>query len=444
MRRSSILAAALFAVLLPALIAENWPQWRGPSSLGVSSETDLPVEWSADDNVAWKAELAGLGASSPIVWDDHVIVTSQIGETPVARGDGSHPLLARDDETLAETERAIGGGRRAPDRDVTLVVEAFRLSDGERLFEFRAPARGPFPATHEKHNLATPTPATDGERIYAWFGNGQLFALDFDGELVWERHLAEDYGSFLNNWGHGSSPALVDGRLVLLCDHDSNAYLLALDARTGEEVWKADRGRDRISHATPLVVPGDDGKELVINSTERVDAYDPETGELLWHFGDWRQTPIPTPVFADGRIYMSRGYRNSDYLAVRPGGRGDVTETHIDWREPNGASYVPSIVHYQGLLYMTNEVGVVTCADAETGEKLWRRRLRGVFFASPTAGDGKVYLTGESGDVFVLKAGRKPVELAVNSLGVRLMASPAISGGKLFFRGDNRLFAVGE
>ena len=444
MRRSTRLAA-LFAVLfVPTLLAENWPQWRGPSSLGVSQEKNLPVEWSADSGLAWQADLAGLGASSPIVWDGIVIVTSQIGANPISGDGGSHPLLARDDRTLAVTEKAIGGARRAPASDITLVVEGFRLSDGERVFEHRARARGPFPATHEKHNLATPTPATDGERIYAWFGNGQIFALDFDGKLVWERHLAEDYGSFLNNWGHGSSPALVDGRVLLLADHDSNAYLLALDAATGEQVWMADRGDDRISHATPLIVPAGDHTEVVINSTERVDAYSPETGELLWHFGSWRQTPIPTPVFADGRIYMSRGYRNSDYLAVRPGGRGDVTETHIDWREQNGASYVPSIVYYDGLLYMTNEVGVVTCADAETGEKLWRHRLRGVFFASPTAGDGKIYLTGEGGDVFVLKAGREAVELAQNSLGVRLMASPAISSGKILLRGDKRLFAVGR
>ena len=165
---------------------------------------------------------------------------------------------------------------------------------------------------------------------------------------------------------------------------------------------------------------------------------------MLWHLGSWRQTPIPSPVYADGTIYLSRGYRNSNYLAIRPGGLGDVTESHVKWLGPNGASYVPSILHYQGLLYMTNEVGVVTCADAANGEKLWRHRLQGVFFASPVAGDGKVYLTSETGDVFVLRAGREPVVMARNSLDRRLIASPAISQKRILLRSDNTLFAIGS
>ncbi len=437
-------AAILLACLVPSLLsAENWPQWRGPSSLGVSSEAGLPTLWSNARGIAWKARLTGLGVSSPVVWGDHVFVTSQIGATPVAGG-GSHPLLARDDRSLAVRESAIGGKRAQPGGEVFLVVEAFRLSDGERRFQYRTEATGAFPASHEKHNLATPTPVTDGERVYAWFGNGQIVALDMAGKLVWQRHLGEEYGTFLNNWGHGSSPTLYEDLVILLCDHEPNAYLLALDARTGEERWKADRGEDRISHSTPLVVPTSAGAELIVNSTERVDAYRPDDGTPLWHLGSWRQTPIPSPVYADGMIYMSRGYRNSDYLAIEPGGRGDVGESHVKWRMSNGASYVPSILYYKGLLYMTNEVGVVTCADATTGEKLWRHRLEGVFFASPVGGDGKIYMTSETGDVFVLAAGREPKELARNALGVRLIASPAISKGRILLRSDDALFAIGE
>jgi outer membrane protein assembly factor BamB len=192
------------------------------------------------------------------------------------------------------------------------------------------------------------------------------------------------------------------------------------------------------------VVRGPEGAELLINSSERIDAYDPTTGKLLWFTGGPRQTPIPSAVFYNGRIYLSRGYRNSDYMAVRPGGRGDVTATHVEWQAPAGASYVPSIVYYDGLLYMTNEVGVVTCADARTGTAVWRHRLGGVFFASPVAGDGKVYLASETGETFVLRAGRKPEVLARNDLGERFIASPAISHGRLFLRSDRTLFAVGE
>jgi outer membrane protein assembly factor BamB len=405
---------------------------------------DLPTTWSRERNIAWRAALAGLGASSPIVSGDRVFVTSQVGNALVAAG--THPRLARDDGSLAERERPIGGrrGAAAAGDEVWLVVEAFRRADGTRLWEYRTRASGPFPDLHEKHNLATPTPVTDGERVYAWFGTGQLVALDLEGRVVWTRHLGLDYTPFRTRWGHGSSPVLHGGLLILLCDHQADAYLLALDARTGKERWKADRGDGRVAHSTPLIVSAAGHDELIVNSSERIDAYDPATGALLWHAGGPRQTPIPSAVFHGGRIYLSRGYRNSDYMAVRPGGRGDVTATHVEWTAPSGASYVPSIVFYDGLLYMTNEVGVVTCADARTGERVWRHRLGGVFFASPVAADGKVYMVSETGETFVLRAGRTPDVIARNDLGERFLASPAISQGRLFLRSDRSLFAIGE
>ncbi|MFN3324695.1 MAG: PQQ-binding-like beta-propeller repeat protein [Bryobacteraceae bacterium] len=435
----ALVLAMAAASLLPALtLAADWPQWRGPSSSGISPESSLPVRWSAVENIAWKVGLAGAGASSPIVWGDLVLVTSQIGRAPVAPG--SHPRLARDDSSLAGREHGIGG----VGDEILLVVEAFRRSDGRRLWEFRLKAEGPYPELHEKHNLATPTPVTDGERVYAWFGNGQIVALDMQGGEIWSRHLGREVSPFQNPWGHGSSPVLYEDLLILLCDHRPASYLLALDKRTGKQRWKADRGQGRISHSTPLVIKGPEGEELLVNSSERIDAYNPATGESLWYAGGRRQTPIPTAVFRNGVIYLSRGYRNSDFLALRPGGRGDVTATHILWRAPGGASYVPSLLEYDGLIYVTNEIGIVTCADAETGRRLWQHRLGGVFFASPTAGDGKVYMVSETGETFVLRAGRKPEVLATNDLGERFLASPAIAGGRIFLRSDGMLFAVGR
>ena len=451
MRRCDVAARAGLACIAALLAAadpgaQQWPQWRGPSSHGVSVESGLPTTWSAERNVAWRAALAGLGTSSPIVWGDRVFVTSQIGSVALAGG-GAHPQLARDDRTLAAQENPIGGRRLEPDRaggDVWLVVEAFDRSTGERVWEYRTRAARPLPVVHEKHNLATPTPATDGERVYAWFGNGQVVALDTNGRLVWTRHLGMDYSPFETQWGHGSSPTLYGDLLILLCDHLTDAYLLAVDARTGTERWKVDRGDGRVSHSTPLVVPGPTGDELLVNSSARIDVYDPGTGRLLWYTGAERQTPIPSAVFHDGLIYLSRGYRNSGVMAIRPGGRGDVTRTHVAWQAPSGASYVPSIVYHDGLIYMTNEVGVVTCADARTGERVWRHRLGGVFFASPVAGDGKVYLVSETGETFVLRAGRTAEVLAENDLGARFIASPAIAQGRLFLRSDRTLFAVGR
>jgi outer membrane protein assembly factor BamB len=262
--------------------------------------------------------------------------------------------------------------------------------------------------------------------------------------VVWTRHLGTEYAPFETQWGHGSSPALYKDLVILLGDHLSGAFLLALDAKTGKERWKVDRGQRRVSHSTPVVVPGPQGDELLVNSSARIDAFDPATGAPLWHTGADRQTPIPWAVFADGRIYLSRGYRNSDVLAIRPGGRGDVTASHVEWTAPNGASYVPSIVAYDGLIYMTNEIGIATCLDAKTGERVWRHRLDGVFFASPVAGDGKVYFVSETGETVVLRAGRTPEILARNDLGERFLASPAIAGGRIFLRSDRTLFAVGR
>jgi outer membrane protein assembly factor BamB len=436
---------ALHILIAAAPIAANWPQWRGPSGLGVSAEAGLPATWSARENIAWSAPLSGLGSSSPIVWGNQIFVTSQVGRAPL-RG-GSHPMLARDDAALVSREKPIGGRREEPpggaDR-IFFVVESFNRSDGRRLWEYRVEARGPFPALHEKHNRATPTPVTDGERLFAWFGTGQIAALDMRGRLVWAKHLGQDYSPFDINWGHGSSPVLYKDLLILLCDHESASYLLALDARTGALRWKADRGKGRASYSTPLVVPGPNGDELLVNSSERIDGYNPATGEWRWHADAPRQTPIPSAVFHDGLIYMTRGYRNSPYLALRPGGRGEVSESHVVWRAPGGGSYAASLVHYEGLLYFTNDVGVLTCADAKTGERVWQTRLDGVFFASPVAADGKIYFASQTGETFVVKAGRVAEILGRNDLGERLVASPAISNGRIFLRSDARLFAIGK
>lgn len=223
---------------------------------------------------------------------------------------------------------------------------------------------------------------------------------------MWKRNLARDDPPFDNQWGHGSSPMVYKDLLILLCDHRPVSYVLALDKATGKERWRVDRGRGRVSH-TPVVVAGPKGDELIINSDQRIDAYKPATdgrSALACGHGQ-RQTPIPSAVSHGGTIYLSRGYRNSDILALRPGGTGDVSESHLKWRMPNGGSYVPSIVHYEGLLYMTNEVGVVTRARRRRARWCGAQRL-GIFFASPVAADGKIYLLSETGEMFVLKAGR--------------------------------------
>jgi outer membrane protein assembly factor BamB len=439
-----LLLSAILQSLLPAMsYASDWPQWRGPHGNGIADEKNLPDRWSATENVAWKASLSGLGVSSPIVFGDRVFVTSQIGSG--VRRAGNHPRLAQGAAAATAGERALGAPKDAPaDGRTFFVVEAFSRTDGHRLWQHRTEAVGPLAGVHDKHNLASPSPVTDGQLVYAWFGTGQVVALDMNGKLVWERHLGKEISPFEINWGHASSPTLFQESLILLCDHEPASYLLAVDKKTGKDRWKTDRGNGRSSYTTPFVVNAASGPELIVNSSQRVDAYDPRTGAFLWHVGGSNQFPIPVPTFHDGVIYMSRGYRSGPYMAIRPGGKGDISASHVVWQVNTGAPYISSLVYDSGLLYMANDVGAITVVDAANGQKVWQERVDGVFSASPVAADGKIYFLSETGETIVLRSGREPRIIARNDVGERLIASPAISNGQIFLRSDDRLIAVGK
>jgi outer membrane protein assembly factor BamB len=268
--------------------------------------------------------------------------------------------------------------------------------------------------------------------------------LNVDGTIAWQRHLGREVAPFDVAWGHSSSPVVHEDTLLLLCDHAPASYLLALDKRTGKERWKADRGKGRSSYSTPLVVRTLSRVEVIVNSSERVDAYDVATGAHLWHVGESNRFPVPSPVFHDGIIYMSRGYRSGPYFAVRPGGSGDVSATHVLWHVPTGAPYVSSLVYYDGRLYMANDVGVLTSIDATTGERVWQERIDGVFSASPVVAGGHIYFVSENGDTIVLKAGTKPSVAARNSIGERIIASPAVANARIYLRTDQHVWAIGQ
>ena len=252
----------LASVLLCGLVvsagvhAEDWPHWRGPDGRRISNERGLPTRWSPL-TVAWQTPLRGLGVSSPIVSGDLVFLTSQMGRGPLRPG--GHPALVRGGAE-PDSERPLGGERVAGSGDGTVfVVSAFNRADGAVAWEYEIEAEGDLPSVHQKHNMASPSPVADGERVYVWFATGQLVAFDMQGEVAWERHLANDYGPFEIVWGHSSSPTIYDDLLILQCDHEAGAYLLALDRRTGEERWKADRGAGLRSFSTPTVVAGPNG-----------------------------------------------------------------------------------------------------------------------------------------------------------------------------------------
>jgi len=440
--RTLLTAIVVVMGLASAALTDNWPQWRGPLGTGVSPETGLPVRWGKDE-IARKAPLKGLGVSSPVVWGDRIFVTSQLGQAVLRPG--SHPTLARGEE--AASEKPLGA-RAVATRDnpqqVSFLVEAFQRFDGRRLWEYRLAAEGPLPPVHQKHNLASPSPVTDGALIYAWFGTGQLVALNMAGKLVWQRHLGKEYSPFEIDWGHSSSPTLYRDLLILLCDHNPASYLLALDKQTGKEKWKTERGKGVRSYSTPTLARGPGGDELIVNASERIDAYDPATGKLLWYTGEPNRFPIPVSSSDQGILYASRGYRSGPYMAIRLGGRGDISRTHVKWLAPTGAPYISSLLYYQGLIYMANDAGIATCVDAKTGEKVWQERMDGIFSASPVAGDGKVYLLSETGETFVIAAGREFRVLARNQLDERQVASPAIAGGQFFIRTDEHLFCLGK
>jgi len=421
--------------------AADWPQWRGPGASGVAPDRTLPTRWSATENIAWKAPIAGVGVSTPIVSGDRVFVTSQIGAG--VRREGNHPRLVQGGDATAQGERALGAGHPADSGKTFFVVEAFARAGGKRQWERRIEAEGPLTPVHDKHNLATPSPVSDGSLVFAWFGTGQIAALDREGAVVWQRHLGKEIAPFDIQWGHGSSPTLYDDLLILLCDQPSASYLLALDKRTGKDRWKADRGKGRSSYSTPLIVNGPARAEVIVNSSERIDAYDARTGEFLWFTGDANRFPIPSPIVHEGIIYASRGYRSGPYMAIKPGGRGDISATHVAWQVGTGAPYVSSLLYYEGVVYMANDVGVLTAIDAATGQRLWQERVDGVFSASPVAGAGHVYFVSENGETVVLKAGRQPQVIARNGIGARAVASPAISNGQIFIRTDDQLFCIG-
>ena len=404
---------------------------------GVTPAKNLPERWSDSENVAWRAKLPGAGVSTPIVAGPHVFVTSQVGVSQ--RRSGNHPSLVQGSD--ASGERNLTNATKTS--EIAFALTAYRLSDGGRVWQHETRADGPLTPVHDKHNLSTPSPVSDGRLVVAWYGTGQVVAADAaSGKVLWTKHLGKEYGPFEINWGHASSPAMHGDMVIFPCYHESGSYLLALDKQTGSVRWKRDSPSAAHSYSTPAVITHNGTAVVVLNSSRGVDAFDAASGRPLWHILEDNRFPIPMPVHHQGTLYLSRGYRSSPYLAIRLGGSGDVSNSHVVWRNATGAPYVSSLVHYDGLLYMGSELGIVTSIDPATGQSVWRERVGGVFTASPIAGDGKVYFASETGETIVLRAGRAPQVLARNRLSMHIVASPAAAQGRLLLRGDDELVAL--
>ena len=397
--------AAVLLLAAPAA-ASDWPEFRGPDGQGHSAESGLPAEWSEDRNVEWKTPVPGRGWSTPVVVDGRIWLT-----TGTADGGGVLRLLAFDADTGAET----------------LNVEVFRIEDEN--------------SPNPKNSLASPTPIVDGDRVYVHFGSYGTAAVSTSGEILWTARFP-----YVTQHGYGGSPILYDDLLVLNGDGYDVAFVLALDTRTGEVRWKADR-EDPVSQAysTPLVINVDGQDQIVSVAAFRASAHDPATGAELWRVRYGRGfSNVPRPVYGNGLVFIATGFQTPSMLAVRADGSGDVTDTHVAWTLRRGAPHTPSPLLVGDELYMVSDRGVLTCIDAESGEVHWQHRIGGNYSASPVFADGRIYLQSEEGKTTVIAPGTTYSELAVNQLDGSTLASMAVADGSVFLRTDSHLYRITE
>lgn len=417
---------------------ENWPQFRGPGSLGVSADATFPDKWSATENVAWKTDLPARSWSSPIVWGDRLFLTSVVNS-----GQSEQPKKGL----------YFGGERAKPTSAHQWKVLCLDLATGKVRWEKTVHAGTPPMPVHLKNSYGAETPVTDGERVYALFGGVGVFALTLDGADVWSKRIEPRRMRF--GWGTAASPALHDGRLFVVNDNDDHAEIFALDAKTGDELWRVDRA-EKSNWATPFVWQNDQRTELVTPGTQAVRSYDLD-GKLLWSLRGMSSIVIPTPFAGDGLLYVTSGYvgdQQRPLYAIRPGAAGDISldkgETRnasVAWSLPSAGPYNTSPLFYDGRVYVLYDRGTVSCYDAKTGGAIYeRRRLEDAyaFTASPWAAGGRVFCLDESGVCHVLRAGQQFELLHTNELAEddMCMATPAIAGDRLLIRTSARVYCI--
>ena len=400
-----ILFALLVSLAALELQAEDWPQFRGPSGQGHSAETGLPLEWSESRNVVWKTPVPGRGWSSPVVAGGRVWLTTSVED----RAGASLRAIAFD----------AGTGREVVN------TEVFRIRDATLL--------------NIKNSHASPTPIVEGGRVYVHFGADGTAALGASGEVIWKTRLPYE-----SQHGNGGSPALYGDLLIISCDGGDQAYVVALDKNTGKIRWKTLRRQPSDqAYSTPLVIRVGDQDQVVSAGAYRAGAYDPASGKEIWRvsYGDGFSN-VPRPVYGHGLVYIATGFQEPSLLAVRAGGGGDVTKTHIVWSVRRGAPYTPSPLLAGDELYFVSDAGIASCVDAKTGALQWQVRLGGNYSASPVFAEGRIYFQSEEGVTTVIAPGKQFRRLATNKLDGDMLASMAISEGSIFIRTDQHLYRI--
>jgi len=397
---------ALCLGLAAAAQAENWPQWRGPRLDGTSLEKNLPVHWSATSNVVWKSALPGIGHASPIVWEDRIFTVTA--------------LLDREERVLLCLDRPTG-----------------------KILWQKTVLTSPLEKKHDLNSYASSTPATDGRLVFVAFLEVRemvVAAFDFSGNRVWTVRP----GVFASKHGFCTSPVLFQDKVMVNGDHDGDGYLAALDRATGQVLWKIDRPNKTRSYCAPLIREMAGRTQMVLSGSKCVASYDPNDGRQLWIIDGPTEQFVASLVFSErtGLLYMTGGFPDHHILAIKPDGAGNVTNTKIAWRTTKGAAYVPSPICEGGYFFVVSDSGVAHCFAAATGEIIWTERM-GEHHASLVSAEGLVYFLSDTGTMRVVKPGPVYDCVARNELGEKTFASPALSQGRMFLRGDKHLFCIG-
>lgn len=436
--------ALIGCFVLPAR-AQNWPAFRGANAAGVVEGKTAPVKWDAEKNVnlAWKVEIPGLAHSSPVVWEDKVFVTTAVSSDPKS----------------VFRSGLYGDVDSAED----LSKHSFRVycldkKTGKILWQQTAYEGVPKTKRHIKASFASSSPVTDGKNLIAFFGSEGLYCYDLKGKLKWKVDLGVlDGGWFFDpdyQWGTASSPIIYKDLALVQCDVQKGSFIAAYSLKDGKQVWKTER-EEIPSWGTPTIYEGKTRAELITNATKFIRSYDPLTGKELWRMSGNPEITATTPIARDEIIYICNGYRpNRPIYAIKAGASGDIslrdnkeTNDFVIWSKQRGGTYMPTPILYGEYLFTCENHGVLTAWNAKTGERVWQQRIAdkgGSFSASPVIANGHLYLASEDGEVHVVKAGAKYELLASNPIGEVMMATPAISDGMIFIRGQHHLFAVAE
>jgi outer membrane protein assembly factor BamB len=444
MKRTSlsgvVLANCLFLLGAGWVSAEDWPGWRGDGR-GISPEKSLPWKWSEKEGVKWKTPIPGAGHSSPVVWGHRVFVSTAVAKDP-----------------NVQTFRGgvyMGGNSPRPDES----EHAYRLicldaEQGTVLWSKDLARQMPKTRRHIKNTYASETPVTDGKYVFVSFGPVGLYAVDFEGNVVWQRDLGPM--SRRRGWGTGASPILFRNMVIVKCDSDDKSYIAAFDKATGEQLWRTER-QEEASWGTPFLSEAGGRTTVVTNATRRMRGYDAATGQLLWECAGGSMITVPSPVATQGLVFLSSGHNvipPRPIIAVRPEASGDITPPRgqsqsqgVAWSYRQGGPYVTSPLALDEYLYVPSDNGSLTCYEARTGKVVYAEQKlggRNAITASPVAGDGKIYVQAEGGECYVIKPGPAFEILTVNKLDEIFCASPAVSAGKIYLRGRKHLYCIGN